>query len=121
MAALVYVVDDEQIIAFTLVTILKQNGFQAIAFVDPLDALMAAESECPDVLLADVMMPLLNGVDLGVQFKAIHPTCKVLLFSGQAATSDLLRDAGKKGNHFDLLTKPVHPTELVSAIQKTLA
>ena len=121
MAALIYVVDDEQIIAFTLIEILKRNGFEAIAFTDPLDALLSAESECPDVLLTDVMMPQLNGVDLGVQFKAIHPTCRVLLFSGHAATSDLLRNARETGNHFELLTKPVHPTELVSVIQQTLA
>jgi len=84
---LVFVVDDETLIATTLTAILKNSGFDALSFTDPLDALLAAESQCPDVLLSDVMMPQLNGVDLGVQFKAIHPKCKVLLFSGHASTS----------------------------------
>ena len=52
------------------------------------------------------MMPQLNGVDLGAQFKAIHPECKVLLFSGQASTADLLEKAQHKGQKFEILAKP---------------
>jgi DNA-binding NtrC family response regulator len=117
-ATLVYVVDDEPIIATTLATILRNSGFEAVSFVDPLDALLAAESQTPDLLITDVMMPQLNGVDLGVQFKAIHPKCKVLLFSGQTATSNLLDDARSKGHNFELLTKPVHPKDLLLAIRE---
>ena len=91
--ALVYVVDDEHIIATTLATILIRSGFEAVSFTDPLEALLAAESQTPDLLITDVMMPQLNGVDLGVQFKAIHPKCKVLLFSGNAAHTDKLQQA----------------------------
>ena len=118
MAALVFVVDDEKVIATTLATILNNSGFEAIPYTDPLEALLDAEFRCPDILITDVMMPQLNGVDLGVQFKAIHPTCRVLLFSGQASTSDLLRNARTKGHSFDLLAKPVHPTELLRAIRE---
>jgi CheY-like chemotaxis protein len=117
MSALVYVVDDEKIIAITLAAILKNSGFEAVAFIDPLEALYAAESQTPDLLITDVMMPQLNGIDLGVQFKAIHPKCKILLFSGQAATADLLHDARTQGHHFELLTKPVHPKDLLQAIK----
>jgi len=54
---------------------------------------------------------------LGVQFKAIHPRRKVLLFSGQKSTSDLLHEARSKGDDFELRTKQVHPTDLLRAIQ----
>jgi FixJ family two-component response regulator len=121
MAALVYVVDDEKLIATTLAAILTRSGFEAIPFLDPLDALLSAESRCPDVLITDVMMPQLNGVDLGIQFKAIHPQCRVLLFSGHAATSDLMKDAKRDGHNFDLLTKPVHPIDLISVIREMTA
>ena len=117
MSILVYVVDDEPVIATTLAAILKANGFEAVSFIDPLEALLAAESNTPQLLITDVMMPQLNGVDLGVQFKAIHPECKVLLFSGQAATADLLHDAREQGHSFELLTKPIHPKDLLSAIK----
>jgi DNA-binding response OmpR family regulator len=121
MAALVYVVDDEKVISTTLAAILRGSGFDAIPFTDPLEALLAAEDRVPDLLITDVMMPALNGVDLGVQFKAIHPETKVLLFSGQAETSDLLSDARKAGHDFELLTKPVHPTDLLKAIRELTA
>jgi len=121
MAALVYVVDDEEIIANTLAVILQRSGFEAVPFGDPLEALMAAEYRTPDLLVTDVMMPQLNGVDLGVQFKAIHPKCKILLFSGQASTADLLEKAHHKGQRFEILAKPIHPTELLSAIHQLIS
>jgi DNA-binding NtrC family response regulator len=121
MAALIYVVDDEKLIATTLAAILIRSGFEAIPFLDPLDALLSAESRCPDVLITDVMMPQLNGVDLGIQFKAIHPQCRVLLFSGQASTSSLVTNAKDAGHHFDLLNKPVHPTDLISVVREMTA
>jgi CheY-like chemotaxis protein len=114
---LVFVVDDEKIIASTVAAILEASGFTARAFVDPLEALRAAETRCPDIMLTDVIMPQLNGIDLGIQFKAMYPQCRVLLFSGQAVTADLLKDAKSEGHHFDVLAKPIHPDELLSAIR----
>jgi CheY-like chemotaxis protein len=54
---LVFVVDDEKIIASTVAAILEASGFTARAFVDPLEALRAAGSRCPDIMLTDVIMP----------------------------------------------------------------
>jgi len=119
--ALVYVVDDEHIIATTLATILQNSGFDAVSFEDPLEALLAAEYRTPDLLITDVMMPQLNGVDLGIQFKAIHPNCKVLLFSGNAAHLDLLCGARNQGHDFELLSKPIHPKDLLAAIREITA
>ncbi|MFC5862104.1 response regulator [Acidicapsa dinghuensis] len=113
----IFVVDDEPTIASTLGMILNSSGFSATVFTDPLEALRAAETQCPDFLISDVMMPKLNGIDLGVQFKAIFPSCRILLFSGQATTSDLLETARKNGHNFNLLTKPVHPSDLLAAIE----
>jgi FixJ family two-component response regulator len=62
-------------------------------------------------------MPKLNGIDLGVQFKAIFPSCRILLFSGQAATVDLMESARKSGHNFNLLAKPVHPKDLLAALE----
>jgi DNA-binding NtrC family response regulator len=114
----VFVVDDEYLIATTLAAILKSSGFEAIPFVNPLEALQAAEFQTPDLLITDVMMPQLNGIDLGVQFKAIHPQCKVLLFSGNASTSGLMDDARNQGHDFEILSKPIHPKDLLQAIEE---
>jgi DNA-binding NtrC family response regulator len=67
--------------------ILNGSGFEAVAFTQPLEALRAAEVRCPDFLITDVSMPLLNGIELGIQFKAIYPECRVLLFSGAISTA----------------------------------
>jgi CheY-like chemotaxis protein len=114
----VFVVDDEDVIASTLAMILRlQGGFHATSFTDPLKALAAARVEVPDLLISDVVMPELSGIDLAAQVKESCPDCKILLFSGQAATADLLEAANEKGQSFHLLLKPVHPADLLAKIQ----
>lgn len=112
----IYVVDDEPIIASALAAILNQRGFLADAFTNPIDALKRAESDPPDLLLSDVFMPQLSGIDLAIRIREQSPECQILLFSGQAATADLLEEARKNGHNFHLLSKPVHPTDLLAAI-----
>ena len=58
-------------------------------------------------------MPGISGIELAIQMRAQYPTCKILLFSGQAATADLLEAARAEGHALDLLQKPVPPTELL--------
>jgi CheY-like chemotaxis protein len=114
-----FVVDDEAIIASTLATILRISGFSSIAFTDPLEALNSADSEQPSLLISDVIMPGMTGIELALGIQAKCPNCKILLFSGQAATADLLETARKEGHDFVLLGKPIHPSDLLAAI-KTL-
>jgi len=116
----VFVVDDEEIIASTVATILRYQGFNATYFTEPLVALMAARSEAPDLLISDVRMPLLSGVDLAVQVQECCPDCKVLLFSGQASTADMLQSALAEGHRFEIMMKPVHPTDLLKKIQSVM-
>jgi DNA-binding NtrC family response regulator len=78
----------------------------------------AAQADIPDVLISDVVMPDLSGADLAIQMKVRHPACKVLLFSGQAGTSDLLANARHQGHEFRLLEKPVFPSDLLVEIRK---
>jgi DNA-binding response OmpR family regulator len=113
----VFVVDDEAVIAQTLAVILNQAGFEASAYSHP-EAAMAARAEfSPDLLISDVMMPGMTGVELTIHFREVQPSCKILLFSGQAATADLLEEARKKGHDFDLLSKPVHPADLLAKLR----
>jgi hypothetical protein len=52
--------------------------------------------------------------------RRIFPDCKVLLFSGQAATTDLLTSAKRSGHEFTLLSKPVYPTDLLRRVSESL-
>jgi DNA-binding NtrC family response regulator len=114
----VFVVDDEDVIASTLAMILRfQGGFHARSFTNPLEALQAAKLDAPDLLISDVVMPELSGIDLAIQLRESCPGCKVLLFSGQAASTQLLESARQAGYHFEILMKPVHPADLLAKIQ----
>ena len=113
----VFVVDDEQVIAQTLALILQHNGFNATAFTNPLLAFETAKTEIPDLLISDVVMPEMSGVDLAIALHALCPSCKILLFSGQSVTTDLLSAAREKGHDFRLLSKPIHPSDLLAAIK----
>ncbi|MFZ0747069.1 MAG: response regulator [Terracidiphilus sp.] len=114
----IFVVDDEQVIASSLATILRHLGFGAKSFTDPLEALKTAQAEAPDLLISDVIMAHLSGIDLAIQVQSCCPDCKVLLFSGQAATADLLATARANGHDFELVSKPVHPKDLLSRIEQ---
>lgn len=113
-----FIVDDENIVASTLELILISKGFDARSFVNPVDALMAAQSVAPHLLLTDVVMPNMNGIELAIQIKQLWPDCKVLLCSGQAETVDLIAAAREQGNHFEVVAKPIHPDDLFKTIER---
>jgi DNA-binding NtrC family response regulator len=112
----VYVVDDQKIITSTLTAILAQNGYSSIGFTNPLEALESATVQPPAILIADVIMPEMNGIELGIEFKSRFPNCNVLLLSGQTHTTDLLEIAKERGHNFSIVAKPIHPRELLAAI-----
>lgn len=117
----VLVVDDEQMIADTLREILAHSGFDARAAYSGEAALEVARNFQPDALLTDVVMPGISGIEAAIEMSEILPSCKVLLISGQAATEDLLAQARARDFEFELLTKPVHPRELIAKLREAIA
>lgn len=113
----VLVVDDEQLIAQTVAAILNQNGFEAVAAFSGGEALETARRTHPDIVLSDVLMPRMSGVELGMQVRTELPQTRVILFSGQAATTQLMRKAQDAGYTFELVAKPIHPEELVAKLK----
>lgn len=113
----VLVADDERVIADTLAIILNQSGFEATAVYSGEKAVEAAETLRPDMLISDVIMTDLNGIDAAIKIREILPSCKILLFSGQAATADLLDRAKGQGHQFEILAKPVHPQDLLAKLR----
>jgi CheY-like chemotaxis protein len=113
----VLVADDERVIADTLAMILNQSGFEATAVYSGEKALELAPTVQPDMLISDVIMADLNGIDAAIRIRTLVPGIKVLLFSGQAATADLLEKARHEGHEFDILAKPVHPQDLLNRLR----
>jgi CheY-like chemotaxis protein len=113
----VLVADDEQVIANTLAIILNQAGFEARAVYSGEKAIEALDTFNPNMLISDVIMTGMTGIEAAIKTRQKLPTCKILLFSGQAATADLLERARSQGHEFEILAKPVHPTDLLAKLR----
>ena len=115
----VLILDDEQIIANTLALILNRNGFEACAVYNAHDAIETATHLSPDVLISDVIMEGMTGIEAAIRISQLVPTCRIILFSGQAATADLLQRAEAEGHTFEILAKPIHPRVLLERLTET--
>jgi DNA-binding response OmpR family regulator len=114
------VVDDESVIADSLTEILSRSGYAATAAYDGNSALEMALVAPPELLISDVILCGMSGIDLAVTMRRIYPDCKVLLFSGQASTADLLANANRGGHFFTMLSKPIHPHMLLARVAECL-
>jgi CheY-like chemotaxis protein len=114
----ILVVDDERIIADTMSEILEGAGFQTATAYDGWNALQVAGVLQPDYLLSDVLMPRMNGVDLAIAIRKMYPATRILLFSGQAGITEILRAAQNQGFQFELIAKPIHPLSLVARLKE---
>ena len=112
-----FVVDDEHVIATLTAIILNKAGFEAHAMFSGEEAVASLATLQPDLLITDVMMGRMNGIEVATIFRNKLPDCKILLFSGQAATNDLLEKAHAQGHDFEILAKPVHPTDLIAKLR----
>jgi|KBSMisStandDraft_5_1062788.scaffolds.fasta_scaffold08582_2 CheY-like chemotaxis protein len=113
----ILVVDDERVIAETLALILDSEGYGAEAAYDGASALEICRQRLPDLVVTDVVMPGMNGIDLAIAIGRQFPGCHILLFSGQAQTPLILEDAKRLGYDFELLAKPLHPEEFLKKVK----
>ncbi len=113
----ILVVDDEMLIADTIVQILNRNGFIAEAAYSGGQAIDVAKRHCPELVLSDVMMPHVDGVEAAIAIREYCPDTRIVLFSGQAATVEILARARERGHNFELLPKPIHPTQLIKHLR----
>lgn len=118
---IILVVDDERRIADTIALILQSRGYETAVAYEGDSALAHCSRLQPDLLLTDVLMPGMNGIDLAQTVSEKFPECKVLLLSGQAATAELVDRAREQGHDFPLLSKPIHPEILLKKIAEMLA
>ena len=113
----ILVVDDERLITDTICAILNENGFNAFGAYSGDEALETAHEMQPEIVLSDVLMPRMSGVDLGIKLRTQFPQMKVILFSGQASTSGMIQRAEADGHRFVLIPKPIHPDDLIARLR----
>ena len=118
---IILVVDDEPVIARSLSAILSSHGYEVKYALSAEEGLLATEVWTPDLAIIDVILPKKNGIEMAIALRVKHPEMRLLLFSGQAETNELLEEANKRGHRFEVLAKPAHPVVVLETISKLLA
>jgi DNA-binding NtrC family response regulator len=116
----IFVVDADPNVANGLARILRLNGFPALSFVNPFEAIEAAGLQPPALLIADVRMQKLSGIELGVRLKSVREDCEVLMMSGDAGYAGTVERARLLGLEVPFLLKPVVPLALIREVKKLL-
>jgi CheY-like chemotaxis protein len=117
----VLIADDEQVIADSLAEILARYGYPTTAAYSGAMAVEVAGSFRPDVIISDVVMPGMNGFEAGRLIREMIPSCRIILFSGQALVPELLDTFKSEGPGFEILSKPVEPKVLLAYLSGAVA
>jgi CheY-like chemotaxis protein len=113
----VLVADDETLIRSTIIEILRSEGYDAVGVKDGAAAVQCANKLHPDIVLADISMPVMNGVEAAKRIRASLPGSRIICFSGHAESSELLAQAREEGFDFEFLPKPLKPDALIRALK----
>lgn len=113
----VLVVDDEVSIADSLAEILRLRGHDAHSVYSGESAVDSLADFEPEVLVADVIMGGMNGIELANHVASRIPDCRVILFSGQADLSQTIAGPDLLSHGFTLYAKPIHPDVLLDLIE----
>jgi two-component system phosphate regulon response regulator OmpR len=114
----VLVIDDDAKLGALLVQYLQQQGAVALHALTPEEGLRKLKSEAPDVLVLDVMMPVLSGFDVLKDLRARGDALPVLMLTARGDLAD--RVAGLEMGADDYLAKPFQPRELLARLQAIL-
>jgi DNA-binding NtrC family response regulator len=117
-SASILVVDDEPLIRETLTEYLTQEGFQAVARADGEAALELAAERCFDVVLCDVQLPGIDGIEVLERLLKISPQTSVILITAYATVENAV-EAFQRGAH-DYLMKPILLAEVLNKVRRSL-
>ena len=117
--AKILVVDDDERLANGAAAILHAAGWECFTVYNASDAMAAADSFAPDVVVSDIVMPGMDGFAACLEIKRNLPACRILLVSGVVASSeDVAKLHPSSECDFQLLPKPVQPERLVAAVAR---
>jgi len=112
----ILVVDDDQYILSLLIDTLKAIGYDSFGAVDGLDALGKLKQDTYNLVITDVKMPRMGGVELLTEIRKIYPGLPVLYITG-VASPEIISEIVPNG----FLTKPFRISQIETLIKNTLA
>jgi DNA-binding NtrC family response regulator len=116
----ILIVDDDAPGADSLGFMLAHAGYETRVGYSGKEAIEAANQFKPDMLICDVRMPDIDGIQAAIEITRIFPLCQVLLFSGHVDNQQLVDDYQEKGHKFEFIEKPLHPQQLISKLKFAL-
>jgi two-component system, NtrC family, nitrogen regulation response regulator NtrX len=114
----ILVVDDEDNIRTALAGILEDEGFSALFANDGITALEVVRKELPDLVLLDIWMPRLDGIETLQRMKALHPSLLVIMMSGHGTIETAVKST--KMGAYDFIEKPLSLEKLLVTIRNAL-
>ncbi len=121
MSKKILVIEDDPASLRLTQYVLEHNGYTVLTAVNGLDGLKMAQSEQPDLVILDVMLPGMDGFDICYHLRAAPQTARlpIMMLSAKAREAD--RETGLKVGADYYVTKPVEPAEIIRNIEALLA
>jgi DNA-binding NtrC family response regulator len=119
VARRILVVDDEAPIRDLCARVLSRNGFEVTLASTGEDAVSRLQAAPYDLVISDIRMPGISGIDVLTTAKTLHPGIHVILITG-FGTSEVA-DRANQGGVYRILTKPFDALELLGIVRKLLA
>ena len=117
MTPKILVVDDDPAISEMLTIVLQTEGFDTVVVGDGNDAVTAAQEHDPDLILLDVMLPGMSGIDVCRTVREFS-TVPIVMLTARTDTMDVV--LGLESGADDYITKPFKPKELIARVRARL-
>lgn len=112
----VLVVDDQPAVADTLALVLRQARYMAVSCYNASDALAICRTVVPDIMLVEVVLDRISGIDVAIAARALARNCRIILMSGNNITEEMIAHATESVSEFPLLAKPIPPKDLLAVL-----
>lgn len=118
---LILIADDEEDIKIILSMYLENTGFAVETAFDGLDAVERAKESKPDLILMDIMMPIIDGIEVTMKLKGAEETKDIPVVMLTAAAQSAMVDRAMAAGAADYIAKPFEPDHVKEVIDRILA